>query len=120
MHGERIHGNFDITFHLHVPHIPLLGGISMQVKGNYTVHVNPAPTAMSLTPAGGAFPDETVGQAATGGVQASGGTPPYKFTVSAGSLPPGVLLDANTGQLLGSPTVSGDGPVEITASDVNG
>ena len=120
MHGQRIHGEFDIHFHFHVPHIPILGGITMQAKGTYTIHVTGTSGGLTLTPSGGPLPDEQVGSAATGGVSASGGTPPYRYVVTAGTLPPGVNLDPNTGQLIGSPTAAGDATIDITASDVNG
>lgn len=92
----------------------------MQAKGSYTIHITGTTGTLTLTPASGALPDEAVGVAATGGVSASGGTPPYKYSVTAGALAPGVSLDANTGQLTGAPTVSGDATFDITASDVNG
>ena len=39
-------------------------------------------------------------------IQASGGVPPYQWTVIAGSLPPGIMLNPQTGFLTGS-TVAG-------------
>ena len=38
---------------------------------------------------------------------ATGGTPPYTFTITSGALPPGILLDASTGALSGIPTTVG-------------
>jgi hypothetical protein len=40
-------------------------------------------------------------------VQAAGGTAPYTWSVSSGSLPPGVTLNASTGTLNGTPTTAG-------------
>jgi len=40
-------------------------------------------------------------------LQATGGTPPYTWSISAGSLPPGLSLTASTGQISGTPTTTG-------------
>lgn len=51
-------------------------------------------------------------------ITASGGVGPYTFTVSAGSLPPGLTLNPN-GTLSGTPTSIGTYPFTITATDTN-
>ena len=45
-------------------------------------------------------------------LNAQGGLPPYKFSVSSGSLPAGLLLTAATGVISGSPTTATQGPQE--------
>jgi hypothetical protein len=55
----------------------------------------------------------------TSGFSAAGGSPPYQFAVTEGTLPPGVELAAN-GQLTGVPTggdVDAAYPVTVTATD---
>lgn len=42
------------------------------------------------------------------GLAASGGTPPYQWTISGGSLPSGILLQATTGALAGTTSQPGD------------
>ena len=41
-------------------------------------------------------------------VPASGGTPPYTFSVIAGALPPGLTINATTGVVSGIPTTPGN------------
>ncbi len=49
-------------------------------------------------------------------VAASGGTPPYKWTLSAGKLPDGLTLDP-TGKITGTPTASGTFTFTLQVSD---
>jgi hypothetical protein len=49
----------------------------------------------------------TVGVAYNAASSVSGGTAPYFFTISAGSLPPGLALNPTTGSITGTPSVAG-------------
>jgi hypothetical protein len=40
-------------------------------------------------------------------IPATGGTPPYSWSISSGQLPPGLVLDSATGDLDGTPTQTG-------------
>ena len=50
---------------------------------------------------------------------AGGGTPPYVFSISSGSLPPGLTLNTATGAITGTPTMAASYPfiVEVTDSE---
>lgn len=47
----------------------------------------------------------------------SGGVPPEKFSVTNGSLPAGVSLNPDTGELSGTPTAAGTTTFEVSVSD---
>lgn len=49
--------------------------------------------------------------------EASGGTPPYLWSITAGALPAGLGLNAGTGAVTGTPSASGDFTVTITVRD---
>ncbi len=70
--------------------------------------------AIAVSP--GTLPGGTVGSAYSQTVTASGGTSPYAFTVTAGSLPPGLTL-ATGGGLSGTPTAGGTFNFTVTATD---
>ncbi|HLF82801.1 MAG TPA: putative Ig domain-containing protein [Blastocatellia bacterium] len=49
--------------------------------------------------------------------EATGGTPPYTWSITAGSLPAGLVLNSSTGAISGTPSVSGDFSLMITVRD---
>jgi hypothetical protein len=55
---------------------------------------------------GGALPAGTVGSAYSSTVQATGGTPPYVYTINSGALPAGLTL-LSSGIISGTPTTAG-------------
>ena len=50
----------------------------------------------------------------------SGGTAPYVWSVTAGSLPPGLTLNTSTGVVSGTPTTTGSYPATVRVTDVDG
>ncbi|TIV01520.1 MAG: autotransporter domain-containing protein [Mesorhizobium sp.] len=78
----------------------------------YTLVIN-APT-ITLAPA--TLPAAQYGVAYSQTITASGGTSPYSFALTSGSLPAGMTL-SSTGTLSGTPTVVGSFPITVTATD---
>lgn len=69
---------------------------------------------LELTPA--TLPDGTVGTAYSAAtLSASGGTGPYTYTITGGSLPPGLPLTGNT--IGGTPSAAGTFIFTVTAAD---
>lgn len=86
--------------------------------GTVTITVS-APT-LAITPATPALPAATPNTPYTQNLSASGGTAPYTYAVTAGSLPAWLNLDTSTGVLSGTPTVSGGSNFTITVTDTYG
>jgi hypothetical protein len=59
-----------------------------------------------------------VGTPYASAVTGSGGTPPYTYGISAGALPDGLVLNAATGSIVGTPTVAGtfNFTIQVTGS----
>jgi len=79
----------------------------------------PGCPVITITPA--TLASGLVGQPYSQTLTASGGTAPYTFTVSAGTLPPGLALSTagGPGLLSGTPTTNGSSTFTIRATDAN-
>ncbi len=103
------------------------GSFSVEVKvtdsGTPTPQIATQTLALSIaaadltiaTPA--ALPPATAGQAYSVSIAVQGGEAPYRFSVTAGTLPAGLALDGATGAITGTPTLTGDASFSITEDD---
>jgi putative Ig domain-containing protein len=66
------------------------------------------------------FPQGTVGTAYNVVVSVSGGTSPYQFSITSGSLPIGLSLNAATGTVSGTPVTAGSFKFTIGVIDSSG
>jgi subtilisin family serine protease len=72
----------------------------------------PSPEITTTTLSGG-----TVGVAYSATLQATGGTPPYSWSIEGGSLPAGLTLDPSTGAISGTPTSAGTSTFTARVTD---
>ncbi|MGA9750840.1 MAG: Ig domain-containing protein, partial [Acidobacteriota bacterium] len=105
-----IQGNYAFSVTATDNHIPGCTGIQL-----YTLVVG-CP-AITLSPA--SLPQATIGTAYSQTIAANGGTGPYTFAITSGSLPPGITL-SSAGVLSGVPTVAGISTFTVTVVDVDG
>ncbi len=70
-----------------------------------------------LTITCGSPPDAVIGQPYAHTFPAAGGTPPYTFAISVGTLPAGLTLNTLTGVVSGTPTQSGAAGFTIQVTD---
>ncbi len=78
-----------------------------------SITIDPPPP-LQITTSG--LPDGAVGVSYSAILQATGGTPPRSWSVSAGSLPSGLTLAAN-GMISGTPTASGPSSFTVQVAD---
>ena len=82
----------------------------IQVFHTTTVHVATAESRTQITTA--SVPTGTVGAPYSMALSATGGTPPYVWSVSSGSLPLGLVL-SSTGVISGTPQASGTSTLTV-------
>jgi len=81
---------------------------------SYTIVV----AAVTITLSPPTLPNAPTNTSYTQTITASGGTSPYTFTVTSGSLPTGLTL-SSSGVISGTPTVAGSSSFTVTAADAN-
>ncbi|MCC7646669.1 Ig domain-containing protein, partial [Janthinobacterium sp. EB271-G4-3-1] len=80
---------------------------------SYTLAVSSPTLSLNLP----SLPGSTAGTAYSAAITAAGGTAPYAYSVSAGSLPAGLSLNTATGVLSGTTNVAGSFPFSIKVTD---
>lgn len=76
-------------------------------------------SAGSLTVSISSLAGGTAGTAYSATLQASGGTSPYSWSVGSGSLPAGLTLNALSGVISGTPTLSGTSTFTVEVTDAS-
>jgi hypothetical protein len=80
-----------------------------------SITVNPAGTGLSITTA--TLSAGTVGIAYSQTLAATGGTTPYTWSVSVGTLPAGLTLNTATGAITGTPTTAATASFTVMVTD---
>ena len=101
------------TFSLHDSSVPAQ---TVQQTLNLTI----TPPAGTLTITTTSLPNGTVGVPYSRAVQATGGSGTFTWTISAGALPPNLILDPATGVISGTPTAPGTFSFTVRVADTGG
>jgi hypothetical protein len=108
--------------------VPQQSGLSqfiVQATDSSTPTPETATQQLSITISGGvsittnSLPVADLGVTYSATASASGGTAPYTWSVTSGSLPPGINFGAANGTFSGTPTSAGSYPFQLQVKDAN-
>jgi hypothetical protein len=95
---------FAAAFNVNVSSVVTQGGVADSSGAVSVVYTyNPPPALVVTCPA----TTGTVGTPYSSALVATGGVPPYTYSITGGSLPPGLTLNPSTGAITGTPTTAG-------------
>lgn len=89
--------------------------VSRGIAGSTSYTYNTGPALLTVAP-----PSGEVNVAYSYQIAVTGGTSPFTWSISAGSLPPGITLGASTGLLSGTPTTAGTSSFTVKVTDKAG
>ncbi len=94
------------------------GRINMGACGN-TIYASKSISeqVQALTIGTAFLPEGMVGESYSAALEATGGTAPYTWSITSGSLPNGLELDSVSGEIYGTPTVGGQFDFTVTVTD---
>lgn len=95
---------------------PLLACGQQTAEQPLSIEVLPAPLQILTS----ILPAAQLSVVYTTTVLAQGGTPPYTWDISVGSMSAGLLLNATTGTIAGTPTATGTSAFTIRVTDSSG
>lgn len=95
------------------PHYDMASGLGSPDGGILAESLCPRPLKVTTT----ALAAGAVGASYSRAVAATGGTTPYAWSISAGSLPPGLTLHSTTGVISGTPTAAGSFAFTVRVTD---
>ncbi len=82
-------------------------------SANLSITVSIAPLTITTTSLTGGVTGKAYNQT----LQANGGNPPYSWSITLGSLPAGLSLNASTGAITGTPTATGTSSFTVKVTD---
>lgn len=82
-----------------------IGAVTLDTNSANNPGPSGAPAGLSLLSCG--FPSGVLNQPYNSALVATGGLPPYTYSISVGILPTGLGINATTGAIVGTPTVAG-------------
>ncbi|MCY0869485.1 MAG: putative Ig domain-containing protein, partial [Firmicutes bacterium] len=114
--GSLGYGTFPVTFQVTDAATPVQVGIR-----TLNLTVQPATLQILMGSSGnGSVGVQPVGTRTHINLLAAGGVQPYRWSITGGSLPPGLSLDAQSGAILGTTSRAGHFEFTVTVTDASG
>jgi len=114
------HFQFAVVVTLLLSLLLLSGCSSMSVPTSAGTSSATTSNSTSSLAVSSSLPAATVGSNYDATLTVSGGTTPYVFSLASGALPTGVLLDATSGAIAGTPSTTGNFNFAVLVSDSTG
>ena len=94
-------------------------GTGATARKTFSITINPARPLVITNQSDNLAPGQ-VGVSYATGVFADGGVPPYRWSLVAGQLPPGLSLTTSPGRITGTPTAAGTFAFTLRVADSGG